>query len=231
MHIAWKRLATTLALVLVPSLLLAQSSPPFIQQSGNVTNGHATSWVAPGTVQDAGTSDIGNINTLGITANGGTPLCISTAKSPNPRVKFCLGVLTGSAATLSIFSYNGAAVVPFDLNINGIIYPFPVTPSSLYGALRIIASGTTDSATSLDVTLAWNSASASGKTETLYACSSGSKGGIIIVKDEKGTAGTYPITVAPSGINTIDNAATYIMAFNYQSTQFQCDGLGNWLVQ
>lgn len=217
-----------IAVVMAPWLIAAGAS--YIIQSGNVTYGHLATWAGSGVLQDAGTSDIGNINTEGITANGGTPFCISTAKSPAARVKFCLGVQAGNAATMSIFSYNGAAVVPFNININGTIYPFPATPTTL-GTLRVVSSGTTDSATSLDGTIAWNSSSASGKTETLYACGSGGKGSIVTVTDEIGTAGTYPITVAPSGVNTINNASTYIMAFNYQSVTFQCAGAGNWIVQ
>lgn len=223
------RLGTAIALVLAP--WLAAASTLYIVQSGNVTFSHLATWAASGVLQDAGTSDTGNITTLGILANGGTPFCINTAPPGSARLKFCLGVQSGSAATISLFAYNGASLVPLNININGTIYPFPSGAPTTLGTLRVVASGTSDTATSLDGTIAWNSSSALGKSEALYACGSNAQGHLVTIKDEAGTAGTYPITVSPAGGNTIDNGSTYIMAFNYQSTTFQCAGSsGNWIV-
>lgn len=221
------RLCAAIALVLAP--WLAAAGAAYIVQSGNVTYGHLSTWAASGTLQDAGTSDTGNINTLGIIANGGTPLCINTAPVGSPRLKFCLAAQTGSAATISLYAYNGAATVPLNININGNIYPFPGTPTTL-GTLRTVSSGTTDTASSADGTIAWNSSSTSAKTESLYSCSSSAKGLQVTVKDEYGSAGTYNISIAPAGSDTIDAATSYYLAFNYQSATFQCNGAGNWLV-
>lgn len=167
---------------------------------------------------------------------------------------------TDSATTLFIQGVNGLATPSFYLNIGGVIYPFPgpgngdvLGPSSAVSgdtvcfntttgkliadcgpspnAFRNISSGTTDTATVSDNTIAWNSSSASGKTETLYACGSGQKGFPLYIKDEVGTAGTYPITLAPNGGNTIDNSALAYVAFNLQGVQLRCNGLGNWIVQ
>jgi hypothetical protein len=97
--------------------------------------------------------------------------------------------------------------------------------------LRVVTSGTTDTALTTDGTVAWASASASGKTETLYACNSGNNGKVLYIKDAQGTAGTYPITIAPNGSDTIDGQALYTMAFNYQAVMLQCYGAATkWMV-
>ena len=96
--------------------------------------------------------------------------------------------------------------------------------------LRVISSGTTDTASTTDGTIAWNSSSASGKTENLYACNGGSNGKVLYVKDAIGTASTYQITLVPNGSDTIDGSASYFLAFNYQSATLQCLGAtNNWM--
>lgn len=109
--------------------------------------------------------------------------------------------------------------------------PLWVTPGSTFNnPIRIISSGTTDTATSTDGTVAWNSASASAKSQTIYACAAGVNGRSLIIKDEKGTAGTYNVTITPVS-GTIDNASNFTLQFNLQSVTLQCDGTNtNWLV-
>lgn len=216
------------AVAAVPLLLAAGSG--YIVQSGNVSNGHLGSWAGSGVLQDAGTSDTGAVTTLGITANGGTPFCISTAKNPNPRIKFCLGVLLNGSAYMEEDAYNGAATVPFNLIINGTSYPFP---SSNPGAnnFRAISSGSTDTLTTFDGTVAWDSSAGSIKTENLYACSSGAKANKLTILDEIGTAGTYLILIVPSGTDKVNNQTIGAISFNNQSLTIQCDGAGNWVIQ
>lgn len=97
--------------------------------------------------------------------------------------------------------------------------------------LRAVTSGTTDTALTTDGTIAWKSASASGKTETLYACNNGNNGKLLYIKDAQGTAATYPITIAPNGSDNIDGGAVYVMAFNYQAVTIQCYAAASqWLV-
>ena len=154
---------------------------------------------------------------------------------------------------------NGAAQLPLSMILNGITYQFPFVLSGIVGppttvisdlacwgntvgtllsdcgpnpnALRIIASGTTDTATAADVTIAWNSAATSAKTESLYACGSAQKGDQITIKDEKGNSSTYPVGIDANGGNTIDGLSVYYLAFNLQSAWLQCDGSGNWIVK
>jgi hypothetical protein len=68
--------------------------------------------------------------------------------------------------------------------------------------------------------------------QNIYACGSGVSGRVLIIKDEKGNAATYPITITPAS-GTIDNAANYVIYFNLQSVTLQCDGTSsgtNWIV-
>jgi hypothetical protein len=57
------------------------------------------------------------------------------------------------------------------------------------------------------------------------------------VKDEVGTAGTYPITVVIGfgPADTIDGQPSFVLNTNFESVTFQCDGssgaTGNWLVE
>jgi hypothetical protein len=50
-----------------------------------------------------------------------------------------------------------------------------------------------------------------------------------IIADGAGNAGTYPITIAPPGGYTIMGAATYVLAFNWQSVGLSLDG-SNYLI-
>ena len=54
-------------------------------------------------------------------------------------------------------------------------------------------------------------------------------GGPWFIADGLGNAGTYPITVVGGGGNTINGAASYVLAFNWQSATFILDG-SNFLV-
>jgi hypothetical protein len=122
---------------LIPLALLAVTGPALaqsIQQSGTVTPGHAAQWVTSGILKDAGPATAGNLTELGISKNGGLPFCISSDPNPaNPRVQLCEGVSLNGNGFISLNSYNGAATVPLDLNINGQIYQFPFVISGIVG--------------------------------------------------------------------------------------------------
>lgn len=105
------------------------------------------------------------------------------------------------------------------------------TSSALTPLLRAITSGSSDTALTTDGTIVWKSATALGKSESLYACNSGNNGKVLYIKDGQGTAGTYPITITPNGSDNIDGASTYIMAYNYQAIMLQCYGASTqWIV-
>ena len=66
---------------------------------------------------------------------------------------------------------------------------------------------------------------------TIHLLSGLSVGKRLTIADCGGYAGTYPITVAPGGGDTIDGGATFIMPFNWQSIGLQyVPGLHLWKV-
>lgn len=54
----------------------------------------------------------------------------------------------------------------------------------------------------------------------------GRQGGVIIVKDETGKAGTNPITVTPTSPDTADGGATYVISENYGWVALKANGTG-----
>lgn len=209
------------ALVLLPSVVLAQS----VQQSGTVTPGHAPYWVTNGVVGDGGTSAAPNINTLGIRALGGTPFCILNNLPTTSYSKLCMGV-SSTAAYITLDSFGGASALPLQFIINGVTYSIP---SIFVSTVRKITTGTSDSATTADGTIAWNSATTGAKAQTIYACSSAVSGATLTIKDEIGTGQTYNITITPAS-GTIDGDPNTSIAVDYGAVQLQCDGGSNWMI-
>ncbi len=100
------------------------------------------------------------------------------------------------------------------------------------GTTRSITAGTSDSATAQDYYgfIAWKSAVASAKTETLPACVLSNNGVTITVVDEQGTAGTNNITVSASA-GTVGGAANTPILTNNGGLILNCDGAHtNWMV-
>lgn len=116
----------------------------------------------------------------------------------------------------------GAAPLPLQFDINGTIF-------SAFPPFRVIASGTSDTATSIDDTVDWKSAATSAKTETLYQCTATWQGKALSVVDDIGTAATYPVAILPHAGDTILNSSGYVLNFNNQSVTFKCNGSGNWV--
>lgn len=203
-----------------------------VQQSGPVTNGHAANWLANGIVQDAGTANVGNITELGITKNGGRPFCISNTKVRTGQyVQMCQGIST-DGASIYIDGFGGAAAPAFNVVIDGVAYPFPSSVPYAASPIRTVATGATDTAISADQngSIAWNSATTSAKTQTLFACSSLLSGFNVTIKDQRGTAATYPITVGSSSL--IDGLSTYVIAANHGAATFQCNGgTTSWIIK
>lgn len=105
------------------------------------------------------------------------------------------------------------------------------TTSQIGGAgflsTREITSGVSDAATSNDNLIAWDSSSASAKTQTIPVPTKKSK--TLVIKDEYGNAGTYNITISPAS-GTIDGSATFVMNSNLQSVTLVANGTSNWMV-
>jgi hypothetical protein len=110
--------------------------------------------------------------------------------------------------------------------------PCPPTGNNMVCQITMNTAAVTNSDTY--VTYAWNSAMTGTKSLTITpTCNSSTLN--FIVKDEIGTAGTYPILVYPTIGNTIENTYTATTPFalnsNFESITFLCDGAGNWIVE
>lgn len=233
-----KYLATVLSLAVLLSPQVAMAQSQTVRQSGPVTGGHASCWTYNGIIQDCGTATgtDASLTTLGIVQDGGLPFCVVDTKiHTGPYRQFCFSVSSSGIGTISLNPFNGAGPLTMDIVINGVTYTFPqVIPPPPIAAtpLRNIAAGATDTITSNDAngSVAWNSATTSAKTETLPACSVPVNGFTVAVKDEAGTASTYPITI--SGAQNIEQWAYYVMNFNQQSVTLQCNGIAaKWVLK
>lgn len=106
--------------------------------------------------------------------------------------------------------------------------PLPITTTGIATEpITFVTTGTSYTALSSDVFIAWNSASTGAKTQTIIAGSTTGK--VNIVKDDIGTATQYPITLNCSGC-TIDGNTTYLLNGNYQWVHLKYDGVSNWMV-
>ena len=162
--------------------------------------------------------------------------------------------VTGSAAAFQANSYVCAssdgndhwslAVTPGLATINsfGILKPDGTTiaisngvisATAASGVSRVIASGTTDSATTADGTIVWKSSSSSAKTETLPQCTSSPPivGHTFWVKGAKGDEATNTITVQASGGSMLDGDGIAVVNVAFGGYAFQCDAAsGNYNV-
>jgi hypothetical protein len=119
-------------------LFLLLASPAFaqVQQSGNVTPGHAASWTTNGVIQDGGTAAQGFLTSLGVIASG-PGICQNSAAVSGPYNQICLSV-TSSGGQLSLNNYNGAtggltlAVNGATINSIGAISPITVNAPTCF---------------------------------------------------------------------------------------------------
>lgn len=194
--------------LLVPSLAFAQGT---VQQVGPVVPGHAAVWWGNGQVTDSNSF----------------PSWLSSFLDQN------FGTTEGSLLCRGASTWNeispGGSSQFLEAQASGC--PVWATPGTTFSnPLRVIASGTTDTATSTDGTIAWNSATSGAKAEAIYGCTSSVNGRSLILKDQYGNAGTYAITITPAS-GTVNGASSYTLAVNQQAVQFQCDGTtGDWMV-
>lgn len=67
-----------------------------------------------------------------------------------------------------------------------------------------------------------------GRTLTLPPANNMKNGENIVVQDESGAAGTHNITIAASGTDTINGAASVSISTNYGRLTFYKSGDGTW---
>lgn len=97
----------------------------------------------------------------------------------------------------------------------------------VYYATRSVASGSSDTASSTDYTIIWQTGTSGARTETLPVCTGATFGGQnIVIADGAGNAASGTITAAAQGSDVIHGTST--ITTNYGSLRFQCVA-GIWL--
>lgn len=113
---------------LVPLQAGAQTGTP-VKQSGNVTPGHPTQWVANGIVQDAGPALLGFLTGVGVVASG-QGICQNSAQT-GARNRLCF--TTSSTGGGFTFDNLGGATGGLTFAINGTSYAFPYAVGGIVG--------------------------------------------------------------------------------------------------
>lgn len=233
-----RKLVVALLLALgfaVPTQVGAQGT---IVQSGPITSFHLGSWLQNGVVMDSGSVNAPAAGLLSMFNGPSCPLAIASSTGP--------GALTGQYAQLSICqtttntifninSYNGLASPGIEFIVNGVIYPFP-GGSGASGTGYIVSTGNTDTIAPASLagflTVAWNSAAASAKTENLPACNGSLAWKVVTVADQFGSASpSQPIVVVSNGSDSIRGHTSFYIQSAYETDDFQCNGAGVWIVK
>lgn len=199
-----------LALVMAVIAPAPGAAQGVIQQVGPATSGHPVLWWSNGQVIDSSQFPgwLSSALDLYIGASPGDMIC----RGPSGWIAVPPGAggqfLQAQGANCPLWSTGG---------------------STFANPQRTITTGANDTATTSDGTISWNSATASAKTETIYGCNSSVSGRVLIIKDEKGTASTLPITISPAS-GSIEGIGSYVLTSNGQAVQLQCDGsTSNWM--
>jgi hypothetical protein len=221
--------------------LQAQNSLSEISSNGT----QSTARVNLGAAASGANSDITSLNgpALGTPASGtltnatGLPLTTGvTGNLPNANLatqtaNTLLGALTATTPSgIAVPSCSGTNSVLQWTSGTGFAC-VTISAANLAWTVRdITGTTTTDTATSTDVVINWNSTAASAKSESIPACSSGNTGKFFIIKDEEANSQTYAITITPAS-GTIEKTTSFVASLNAGSWTLVCDGSGtNWTV-
>lgn len=135
----WKFVARLVAAWLVVSPAMAVT----VQQSGTPTPNHIPYWVTNGVIADGGTSADSPISSIGVTNNGGSGICVNSARQSAAGYNaLCLGASTTGAATISLQNYGTAAAQSLQFVINGTTYAFPGSLANITIGVTPVVGGT-----------------------------------------------------------------------------------------
>lgn len=105
---------------------------------------------------------------------------------------------------------------------------FQILTGGGIGAHLTDADGATESSAASDFFIG-ASYSATGAQSVVLSSTDCVAGRILVVKDTGGSAGSNNITISTEGSETIDGAATSVIATNYAAVNLICDGT-NWFL-
>lgn len=213
-------------------LLAATSVSASAQFTTNCTQWGGLPWVNGGCLnaQDLNRAFGMSASALPPANNFGTGLpkfafWMDTSTSP-PTIRQCLVTNCSSTYTASQWAVWGTVNTS-----SGVITLSSTVVVSLTVPVRLVSTGTTDTATTADGLIKWTSASTSSKSQTMPICDSSTAKVPITIKDGVGNANTYNIIVDSNGGSTIDGAASYAITINRGSITLLCDGVSDWTIQ
>jgi len=125
--------------------------------------------------------------------------------------------------------YQMQAIQQLQAQINTMTNEITTGAPIVYSRFRQILTGYSDTASTTDSFIAWNSAAATSKTENLFACNAAAIGATLIIADRANTSGTYPVLIIPNGGDTIVPAASGYLNSNGESVNLTCDGNAHWI--
>src|ERR1035437_1225067 len=115
------------SLLLVGALLVA--FPAFsqnVQYVSPVTRNHIPVWNTNGVIADGGSSADSPITSIGVTNEGGSGFCVSSARQTAlGRQQLCFGAATAGPATISLQNYGTATAQSLNFVINGTTVNIP----------------------------------------------------------------------------------------------------------
>lgn len=145
---------------------------------------------------------------------------------------------TGLAYALSIFSsggnlyYTNSGGTPVQITSGASVVTPPGANVNTF-EFNLLSSNTTltlNDLASTDYPLQAVNTSSSSITITLPAAGTAAAGRFFIIKDYSGNSETYPISIAPVGLDTIDLiAGSFSLESNSASIMLVSDGVSNWL--
>jgi hypothetical protein len=209
---------------LLISVALLAASPAFSQSVSYVTpvtRGHSVVWNTNGVIADGGSSADSPITSLGITNNGGSGLCINSARAASAGYNaLCFGASTSAPATISLQNFGTAPAETLNFVINGVTFPFPGALASITINSTPVLGGTNGNC--LDI--------ASGVVNQVPCSilSAGTTGtGSVVLNNSPTLSGTIGGTLTFSGNETFTGNGTFGSALIVNGVSTPASAVGN----